>query len=72
MDDIFLYVCPDDRSGIGNIAGNILSFASGGYQEDREVPIGKPISYIRLKAADFKDPNPKMKWVEMITEPVEN
>ena len=30
MDDIFLYVCPDDRSGIGNIAGNILSFASGG------------------------------------------
>ena len=30
MDDIFLYVCPDDKSGIGNLAGNFLNFASGG------------------------------------------
>ena len=71
MDDIFLYLAPDE-GGLGNIVGNIGNIFSTKSKEDKEMPVGKPISYIRLKAADFTDPNPKMKWVEMIAEPVGN
>ena len=27
---------------------------------------------MKLKASDFTDPNPKLKWVQMIEEPVED
>ena len=49
MDDIFLYLCPD-KGGLSNMFG-------GGNKEKK---LDKPISYIKLRAADFKDPNPEL------------
>ena len=52
--DIFLYLCPDKAfGGLSNVFGN---------KEDGN-KVGKPISYIKLKASDFMDPNPDLKWV---------
>lgn len=45
MEDIFLYLCPD-KGGLGGI-GNFL----GGKEDGNAV--GKPISYVKLKAKDF-------------------
>jgi len=59
LEDIFLYLCPD-KSGLGGI------FKGGDNKVD------KPISYVKLRAADFMDPNPKLQWVELHPEPIED
>jgi hypothetical protein len=61
MDDIFLYLCPD-KGGLGTFLG----------ASPKNKKLDKPISYIKLKAKDFKDPNPKMQWVELLPEPIED
>ena len=48
--DIFLYLCPD-KGGLGGI------FGGGG---DKAKEVGKPISYIKLRAEDYEDPNPDL------------
>ena len=60
MDDIFLYLTPD-KGGLGGIFGG---------KGDKKV--GKPISYMKLRAADFMDPNPSLQWVELLEETVED
>lgn len=57
-------MCPDKAfSGLSNVFGG---------KKDGDNSVGKPISYMKLKASDFTDPNPKLKWVQMIEEPVED
>lgn len=63
MEDIFLYLCPD-KGGLGN-----LNLFSGGGKEKK---VGPPISYCKLDAADFMNPNPELKWMEMTEEPIED
>lgn len=46
MDDIFLYLCPD-KGGLGSI----FSGKKGKKADD-------PVSYVKLKAKDYMDPNP--------------
>ena len=60
MEDIFLYLCPD-KGGISNI------FSS---KDDKKVD--DPVSYCKLKAKDYMDPNPTLKWMEMTEEPIED
>ena len=62
MDDIFLYLCPD-KGGFGSR----LPF---GKKADKGV--GNPIAYSKLRAEEFADPNPSLKWIEMDIEPVED
>jgi len=52
MEDIFLYLAPD-KGGLGGL----LSLSKS---EDKTKKVGKPISYVKLNAADFTDPNPKL------------
>lgn len=61
MDDIFLYLAPD-KGGLGGIFG--------GGKGDKKV--GKVISYMKLRAADYMDPNPALQWVELLEETVED
>lgn len=61
FDDIFLYLCPD-KGGLGGLFG-------GGKDVNK---VGKPVSYVKLRAADYQHPNPKLKWVEMQEEPIED
>ena len=63
MDEIFLYLCPD-KGGLSNV----LNF--GGKKDEPKV--GKPVSYAKLRAADFTDPNPKLTWIELNAEPIED
>ena len=52
--DIFLYLCPDKAfGGLSNVFGS---------KEDGDT-VGKPISYAKLKASDYTDPNPSIKYV---------
>ena len=60
MDDIFLYLCPD-KGGLGNI----FSSKKGKKADD-------PVSYVKLKAKDYMEPNPSLKWLEMTAEPIED
>ena len=50
MEDIFLYLCPD-KGGLGSL------FSS---KKDGEGKADDPISYCKLKAKDFMDPNPSL------------
>jgi len=59
LEDIFLYLCPD-KGGLGGLLG-------GGKSKP-----GKPISYVKLRASDYMEPNPGLQWLEMIVEPVED
>lgn len=59
MDDIFLYLCPD-KGGLGSIFSKKSKSADD------------PISYVKLKAKDYMEPNPKLKWLEMTAEPIED
>lgn len=58
IDDIFLYLCPD-KGGLGGMFGG-------------KGKVANPISYVKLKAKDFMDPNPKLQWVELQPEPIED
>ena len=55
--EIFLYLCPD-KGGIG------------GFLRKKEATVDKPVAYAKLNAADFQNPNPELKWVEMQIEPI--
>ena len=46
MEDIFLYLCPD-KGGMGSLFGS-----KGDKKAD------DPVSYVKIKAKDFMDPNP--------------
>ena len=59
MEDIFLYLCPD-KGGLGSVFG-------GG----KSAP-GKPIAYAKLRASDYTEINPKLEWIELQPEPVED
>ena len=61
MDDIFLYLCPD-KGGLGNMFG----------ASPKNKKLAKPISYLKLRAADYADPNPELEWVELLPEPIED
>ena len=61
IEDIFLYLCPD-KGGLGGLFGG----------KDENKKVGKPVSYIKLKASDFTEENPALRWVEMKEEPVED
>ena len=41
MDDIFLYLCPD-KGGLGGL-----------FKGKESSKVGKPVSYVKLKACDF-------------------
>ena len=58
--DIFLYLCPD-KGGIGGL-----------FKRKSEAAVGKPVAYAKLKAKDFIDPNPELKWIELQIEPITN
>ena len=52
-----MYLCPD-KGGIG------------GLFKRKDAAVGKPVAYAKLKAKDFMDPNPELKWIEMQIEPI--
>lgn len=59
LEDIFLYLCPD-KGGLGGLLGG------------SKTKPGKPISYVKLRTGDYMVTNPKLEWLEMIPEPVED
>jgi len=61
MDEVFLYLCPD-KGGLGKL------FGGGGDGKK----VGNPVSYYKLRASDFTNPNPQLTWVEMQEEPIED
>ena len=33
---------------------------------------GDPVSYVKLKAKDYMEPNPQLQWLEMSAEPTQD
>ena len=60
MEDIFLYLCPD-KGGLGGI-----------FSKDSSKKVDDPISYAKLKAKNFMEPNPQLQWMELTEEPIED
>mmetsp|Transcript_42315 Transcript_42315/g.55764 ORF Transcript_42315/g.55764 Transcript_42315/m.55764 type:complete len:209 (+) Transcript_42315:730-1356(+) len=59
MEDIFLYLCPD-KGGLGGLLG-------GGKSKP-----AAPIAFAKLRASDYMEKNPVLKWIELEPEPVED